>query len=228
MLRLLAVPMGITFLIVYALLDDSQRQIVYGATPPNVTEFDWAPLLVPISTAMLVWPWIAVSFHRFMLRCEPVGVMPGFHWGLIGRYLGMGLLIGVIVMLAAGPVAMFGTITLRNLGGDAALYLSAGFLLLLGAVTFYFVMRLTSGLPGLAVGDAAAFEKAWRATSNRKLTILLLVLIPFGAFFLLDLLINILGIPVLAYVMTDWFSALLNLSILTTLWGHLVEGRELR
>lgn len=168
--------------------------------------------------------WIFVSWHRFILLEEyPTGWIPEFRFDRIMAYFGRGLLIGVIMMAMWIPVMM------------AVMFAgSLGVLIMLGAMFFSVVLvyRLVAILPAAAIGRSLTVGQAWEATRGASGTILVLVFVIFLAQFLLQLVTGLsmmvfppLGIAFQLFVAL--VMSLVNVSILTTFYGHYVEGREI-
>lgn len=145
-------------------------------------------------------------------------------------YLGRALLVGLVQLLAAVPVTLM-VGALAALGGGGALIISLA--TLLGGVIFSWIgLRISLILPAAAVAAPMTIPDSWEATGRFNGPILGLALIVV----LLNLALSTLALPLLGlagglaiafqtalYVV----EGLIFISILTTLYGHLVEGRAL-
>ena len=102
-----------------------------------------------------------------------------------------------------------------------------------GVVLTALMLRLLTALPGASVRHPRPFGAAWAATKGRVPTFLLLAVVVVVGQTLLPHAISIVAtmsitLAVLLYVLLSWLAALIMLSLITTLWGHFVEGRALR
>ena len=186
--------------------------------------------LVPV--LLFVVSWVAVAWHRFILLEEYPGLLPSLADRPIWPYAGRSLLYGIVVLLAALPLiflVMGLAMPLMMAGSGLASILI--FVAITGFMT-YLWLRIAIALPSVAVGQPITMADAWRASKGMSGTI-------FGVAFLL------MGINGLASVLTAQFSAVLPLvgflldvalqwtvlmlgvSVLTTFYGHLIEGRDL-
>ncbi|KIC40385.1 membrane protein [Ruegeria sp. ANG-R] len=181
-----------------------------------------------MTVLLIIAFWIIVSWHRFVLLEEyPSGVVPEFRVDRILAYFGrilLFVLLGVIILL---PVSF----VIGAVAGASALlgiFIWLGLVVLL-SVGFY---RLSPILPGAAIGKPLTFSQAWAATSGGSGAIVVLVVL--SALF--QLLIQFLAgmfvvIPVVGPVLVIFAGMLIlpliNVSILTTIYGVFIEKREL-
>ena len=189
-------------------------------------------LLVTIATSV----WIAVAWHRFVLKNEvPSGFVPPIHadrmLGYFLRALGIGL-ICIVLFLLLGFVA--------GLIGGAIAYATGSILVtsIFVAVIVYFPIfvvtyRLSTSLPAPAVADGAGpFMAGWEATKGDTGTFIVLSVISAAILFANGFLSLYVfgGSMVLFLIWTlvfNWLATMVGLSILTTLYSHYVEKREL-
>jgi hypothetical protein len=91
--------------------------------------------------------------------------------------------------------------------------------------------RLSTILPAAAIGKPLTLKAAWAGTEGSSVTILILVLILGAAQFALQLLLGLLllapVIGVVLMVLGTVVSGLVNISVLTTLYGYYIEKRAL-
>ena len=186
-------------------------------------------VLAAILIAWMLLAWIAVRWHRYVLLEEGSGWIPPWSAGLVGRYMLQTFLIGLVVAVGA----MGATLILLLIAGavDAWRFLV---LLAVQLVAAWVGLRLSISLPAVALGERMTLGEAWARTRPAAGAIAALT----GLLFALNLgmsalvsLATIAGQPaMLATILSlplDWALALLLVAILTTLYGHLVEGREL-
>lgn len=172
--------------------------------------------------------WIAVGWHRYVLNEEyPTGWLPRWHGSEMLAYLGRSLMIGILIVLAAVAaglvVALLGTLS-SALG-------SLGLLGLIGLAGYLF-FRLGVMLPAAAIGTRMTLAEAWAATRDDGGAVLVLAAIVIGASLLIQAPAFIgadAGSPLtLVYTLvTGWFVTVVGISVLTTLYGHYVEGRAI-
>ena len=146
--------------------------------------------------------------------------------GAFFRIIPLGMVLGFATVLVFIIPAQF--------MNDGSVSTDDGTLLgfLMGTVLSFFSLRLSLVLPAAAVGEFMRVPESWEATKGQAkpifvaalfiglLTIVpdLLRMTPLGSFldgFLYD-------------VISQWFLLMLGVSILTTMYGHYVEKRELR
>ncbi len=185
-------------------------------------------MLVPISIILylLMASWMAVSWHRYILVEEKLGVVPTFDFGTVTAYAGKSLLIGLIIMAVVVAVSF---ILLPALGFTFGLFLYA---FVIGIGVSFLVFRLSICLPARAIGEKMGIAESWSKTSDMSGAIFQAAL--FIA--LINTVINVvsgaLGVymPIVAEglsMLGTWIMTLVGISILTTLYGIIVEGRQL-
>ena len=99
------------------------------------------------------------------------------------------------------------------------------------AVATYLFYRLCPVLPSAAIGQPMTFGEAWKATANNGGAIAVLVVL----LLLLSLVVqlpNQIGgadsvIGIIYSLVVGWFMMLVGSSVLTTFYGHFVEGRTI-
>lgn len=194
-----------------------------------VTWHDLLSLGVSLFTSL----WIAVAWHRYILRNEmPRGLVPPVKgaaiWAYFLRSLGYGLML-VALGLALGFVMAMVAGILRLQSFAALLLVSALVVYLpVGVVAF----RLMTALPAAALEVPADFMSGWRATEGRAGPILGMTVIFVTANFAVGLIreqvFADLHILVLGWdAIVGWFFTMVGASILTTLYGHYIERRRL-
>ena len=180
---------------------------------------------------VLVYLWVAVAWHRFALLEEvPNGPVPPLHPKRLMNYLVSSIVIGLFTLAAVFLAnIVLGTLLLPLVG-------SAGVLPALFAATSFFVgmivfYRLAPVLPARAVDAPMSYGDAMRATSGHVRTIVILALLSAGLSFVLQLPVAVEGtrgvVTVVYEFVVGWIGLMLGAGVLTTLYGHLVEGRPL-
>lgn len=235
-LQVSAVPYVLQALLAFAILGP---QVLTGQrTTFEVGEMTggqlWQMLaFVPIIVVPMIW--VAVAWHRFVLKGEmPHGLVPAFNAGRIWGYFLRSLAIICVMLpllIALGLVgglvsSSFLTPDGSNLAAAASMFLI--FVFPITAVSY----RFSTALPATALEKAGEFWAGWDATKGEFATISVMTLISTAAFFLVsEAGIRLFGGSApLAFIwefVWGWFSMMIGLSILTTLYGHYIEGRPL-
>ena len=186
------------------------------------------------AASLVVTSWIAVGWHRHALRGErPARVAPLWHGGLVAAYVWKAMVIGLLMRaVAAVPLFLVSALLVGALGASglaAAMPVLTG---LIGIPAIWLLLRLSLGLPAVAVGEKLSIAGSWRATGPVQAN----VLIPAAAIGLLEAATGAaqIGLAEVSPRLAAWFSIpvgwgllMLSVAVLTTLYGHLIEGREL-
>ena len=191
--------------------------------------------LVLLILFVFVAAWVAVSWHRFILLEEYSGIIPAISgrpiWPYIGRSFVYGLFIGLVALILGFAVGIVTAILFAvspSLGSIGAIGLG----LLLGVVLSLLWFRIGVALPAIAVGKPITMREALDATAKIKGTILSIVVTIVVVSMIAGVAVQgiyginaILGIAVDIFV--QWLTLMVGVSILTTLYGHVIEGRPL-
>lgn len=198
-----------------------------GATSVSV-------ILALLTLYVIVYVWVAVGWHRYVL----LSIEPGPAWPLwsgakiwayvvaVLRLIPLSLLLGLIAgIIFSIPAAIFNNGSVSTNDGTVL-----GFLL--GVTISYIAMRLSLVLPAAAIGEFMRVPDAWAKTKSFSKPIFVAalcvgVLTAIPNLLLLTPLAPILG-SVMYSLVAQWFILMLGISMLTALYGHIVEGRELR
>jgi hypothetical protein len=226
-LKISALPMAVLFGLIVAV-------VIVGQGAPMAMI-----MLIPVVVlGFYLFGLIAVAWHRYVLLEEhPEGWWPKPLGGGAWRYIGRLVLIGLIIGLPIGIVAMAvvaGTMDPNAISPNMGP--AIGVIVVLGLIGGWIGYRLSIILPAVAVDQTMSMGESWKVT-KAKAGGIFLVMILIGVFqFLLDLPGAIVAeaggdagtmFYGLYSVVTGWFNAMLGLSILTTMYGSLVEEREL-
>lgn len=185
-------------------------------------------VLVTSILAIVASLWIAVAWHRFVLTGEvPDSAVPPWHGGLILAYLGRSIMIALLVAVAlvAALIPMSAVMTMAPGTGLPLL------LILLGLAVYLF-FRFGVLLPAGAIERKMTLREAWAATGKDNNAMFVLTLIVVGMVVAVQLpamlnpdpqsLVNL-----IYSVVVGWFATMIGISILTTLYGVFVEGRDI-
>lgn len=206
-----------------------------------VTEFSPFLSLLPLlllPMVLFVTSWVAVSWHRFILREEYTALLPAINDRPIWPYAGKAILLGLIIGLIAIPVLfLLGSIAMVPMaasGGHQGSVPIFAFVIFAIAMIGLSVIALRMGvaLVGTAVGKPMKFGEAFQATGKIGGVIIgvsiLMVLINTVPGFIIGYLFF--SVPIVGFVLNialNWLTMMLGISILTTLYGHVIEDRPL-
>ncbi len=188
----------------------------------------WLGQLAYIIISVIVTLWIAVAWHRYVLMEEyPEGWVPRLHSGPMTSYFLSSILIGLLIFGVVLVVSLLVGLIAFGLGPSGAFLLG----LVAMAVGTYIFYRLCAVLPAAAVGRTMRFGEAWEATRGSGGTIAVLVLLVVVASIIIQMPTtlgsgsSIFGI--IYSLIVNWLSMLIGVSVLTTFYGHYVEGRPI-
>lgn len=206
--------------------------IVFGHFTPEplglqrAQEYDAAYVLgafLLVAIFISVNLWIMVGWHRYILLAEaPNGYFANWHGRQNFDYFVKGILIMLILLI---PLFAFG-IVIALFGGVFAFL----FLLIFGVIFTFLYIRISLVLPAAALGVPMKIGESWAVTKDASMTILGLAVMSVGlgiVMGLFDQLIGDQGIMTFVALFLNAAIGLLSVSIITTLYGVLVEGREL-
>lgn len=192
-------------------------------------------ILAGLVFTMFVASWVAVAWHRFILLEEYSGYLPATAERPIWGYVGKSALLAVILAVAAIPLSFivgFMTAGFLNASGQIPTPVAVIAGLALGTVMGFLWFRMAICLPAKAIGKDMTFGQAWSATARLSGTIfgmtVIIVALNIGVGVILGALFG--GIPLISTVFEiaiNWLSTMVGICVLTTLYGHLVEGRPL-
>ncbi|MCP5081431.1 MAG: hypothetical protein GY948_07005 [Alphaproteobacteria bacterium] len=200
----------------------------------------------------LAFPAFAISWHRFILRDQAAGrpVVLDWNWPLMS-YLVRSIGISFIIVLALMPLFIFlmvfspSSLTdVPRAGAMLPVYFVAS------AGLYYVTLRLSMLLPAIALEERNntleqnqsphTFKWAWQATKPRASSILVVAVILTTFSFLVEGVTGFLvedrytpGGGMVAYVgyaiyaAVNWCWFMLNLSVLTTLYGYTCLNKPL-
>ena len=173
--------------------------------------------------------WIAVLWHRFILLAQiPEMVVPPLYFDMIMRYLGktiqlalmlvvFGVLFGMLLGVAIGPFL-----------GPFGLSIP---LILLG-VLLYLSYRLGLVFPAIALSESMPFSVSWQNTKSASGAIAQLAVIAVVFAIIIQIPSNMNNdstsiINLIYSYVVGWIAMMIGISVLTTLYGIYIEGREI-
>lgn len=194
-----------------------------------------AAILIALVVLMFVSSWVAVGWHRYVLLEEYPGLLPGLAGRPVGAYLGRMILLTVVLVLCAIPISIVVGLLMSPflIAGSSAFAGVFGALVgvAMAAVFSWLWLRLGLILPAIALGKPMTLRMSWSATAPVSGAILVATLIVMAINFAVSLLLGPVfggGAPgVVLSLIVDWISIMVGISMLTTIYGHIVEGREI-
>lgn len=214
------------------ILGSAAVELFKGVNPEDMDYVYSQPQMV--SGALVVWLvavmsmlWIVVNWHRFVLLEEfPTGWVPPFRIGPVLGYLGRVILLGLLALLLMIPVGMVAAM-LMVIPVLGVIAFGAAYVFL--AIAIYRVIVI---LPACAVEKPISLGAAFNATKGANFDIFILMIVSFGANILLQLVILAFvaifpPLGVLVSIPVALALALVNVSVLTTFYGHYIEGRPI-
>lgn len=194
-----------------------------------------ARLLLAMVLQLVLWLWLVVGWHRYVLLNEQPGVVPVLRPDRMLGYFGFSFLIGLMLIPVALGLGLVMSLVLGTFFGGAAgnmpLLLTAT-VLVVYLPTAVIAMRLSVTLPGAALEGGVPLMTGWNATQGQTGTIAGLVLICIAIVIGLEWVI-LQALPMtgpagfVVMVVLQWAYLMVGASILTTLYGHFVERRAL-
>ncbi len=183
-------------------------------------------VILVIITIMVTYAWAAVGWHRYVLVEEyPTGYAAKWNGDFIKSYIGAAIRLGLAMIAIAFVVGFIIAFVGAILPLPAILFvLGIGFAV---ALTWC-AARLGLVLPSAALGTYMKLGESWAATERVSGSILLPVLVLPLAFAIMGVLLGV--IPIIGFILSlvlYWLQFLMNLALMTTLYGNLVEGRQL-
>jgi hypothetical protein len=228
------------YLVVFALVGQSgafmQLASGVGTLPEGAIGAVILATIGLIPFTLFVLAWIAVSWHRFILLEEYSGILPAVSGRPIWPYVGRSILYGLLIGLLAVPLAFLAEIITSPFLSSASpsgLPLPAVLMFVAVTAVLSFVwFRIGLALPSVAVGKPIAMGAAWSASREMSGTIFGVAVLLMVINGIATLLVNQLNgispfIGVIVDLAVQWTILMLGVSILTTLYGHLIEKRPL-
>lgn len=176
--------------------------------------------------------WVAVAWHRFVLLEERGGIVPTFHGRQMVSYFLVFLFITIALFVIGFSLGFCLGFLIALLGGTSTVFMPVLMIVLFIAFLWIFY-RLSPMLPAAALGQRIGPKTAWNATAPISVSvlwaaILLIIFMVVGgaaAVFIVMQVSALIGILTLGVV--QWAATMAGISILTTIYGVAVEGREI-
>ncbi|MCT4685421.1 MAG: hypothetical protein N4A39_16995 [Roseicyclus sp.] len=198
-----------------------------------------------IVLVVVVYCWAAVAWHRYVLLEEfDGGFFPRWRGDRIASYFGRAFKVALVLILA-----MFGALILMLIVVSATQSPAVAIFFGIGLVfgVSWLATRIGLVLPAAALGERMTIGESWAVTRPVSSQILLpLIVIALVAGVIQQAILVVFGqtVPVETFGMVEvqrvlsvpgqivnglvsWLQLLVNLALMTTLYGNLVEGRQL-
>jgi len=231
-LRIALVPVliGVVLFVAFlgGLMSEAMHMDANGV--PTVDPALAGPLFLAAVVFIILELWVFVNWHRFVLLEEyPQGWIPPFRGGRILAYIGVSLILALVMGLVAAVV--IGMVVMMS----AAVFPPViAMILAIAAFVFVgvFLFRLLPMLPAAAIGERLSMSQSLQATRGTAGTAIML----FVVLILVQLLLQfIVGASMMVFAPLGFIFSLgaalvmtlVNVSILTTLYGHYVQGRPI-
>lgn len=188
-----------------------------------------ALLLLILPLVFVVIFWSVVSWHRFVLLEEyPTGWIPPFRFDRILSYFGHGLLLGLVALVLMVPVIALMAL-FASIGGEV---LSIIIVIPAYIALVVIMYRLIPILPAAAIGKPLKLMESFNATKGATGAIIVLLLVLFGVNLGVQLAVAALmaifpPLGILFSLAASLFLSIVNISVLTTFYGHYIEGRSI-
>ena len=192
--------------------------------------------------ALFVTAWVAVAWHRFILLEEYTKILPTVSGRPIWPYAGKAVLLGLIIIFIAVPLmyiigalglgAVFGPMNYASPTGQSSTFLALIIFAAVLVVMSVISLRLGIALVGTALGKPLGFGEAWAATKKVNgiifgVSVLLVLLNTVPGMVLSQLLIFAPVVISVLNIALSWLTMMLGISVLTTIYGHVIEERPL-
>lgn len=230
MFIILAVPFSIQ--IVFGILLVGSMG-AYSVTPWFAEFGSERVMLISGIAIVLTSVWIAVAWHRFILLSEqPDGYFSypngrrvnEYFWRMMLSFLGLIMVAGIfwVILLYAAEFVGFGADPTTRIA----------ILILPLILVVYLFLRMSPYLTAIAVGKTISIGEAWQATKGSGSAIIVILLVVGGYQVAVEALIfPLIGANmvtnILYDIVTSWIDMMIWITLLTTFYGHYVEGREL-
>lgn len=219
--------------------------VMLGLTGFEQSLGQFSIILIVLIASITLLIWGVVAWHRYILLEErPAGLIPAFNFRLIAGYYWRGILLGLVAIPFLMVLAFVGSIFLGVGGLEVDTSVSnlttpsnsiLVFQVFTWAITLILLVvltRLSLILPAYALDRPIGMAESWEETQGTIFAIFVLVICLTILQWLFDYSYQMIAdqqlLGALWRLATSLFLALLNVSILTTLYGVFIEKRELR
>jgi hypothetical protein len=212
---------------IVGILQISPARIAWELSTNSISGNTGLAVLLLLLLYIFVSAWIAVAWHRFILLEDYPGLLPAVSGRPIMPYIGKTLMLGLVMMLALIPALLVIGLLSAVFDPTSGLFSIIG----IGLMLYFSYMWLRFGLvlPATAVGRPMGVTESWRATAPHANAILgtgaLLIVINTGASVVSSVMPQ--TIALVLDLIVSWITLMIGTSVLTTLYGVIVERRTL-
>ena len=175
--------------------------------------------------------WVAIAWHRFVLAEENPSFLPQIPRKSLGGYVWRSFTLGLMMVVVAFPLSAMGGVvmTLTGLSGLILAELLVAFVV--ATALSYLWLRMAIVLPAVAMGRPLLLSQAWAAGAPYAGEILKAAAILVGLNLVITRMLELIAFPLwisaIAQLGLSWITIMAGTSILTTLYGVLIEKRSL-
>ncbi len=236
-LRLVLVPWAV---MTACQLGVEYASVGYFSGAPNLDEeLAWLPMVISplwymsaFVVVVICYMWIAVSWHRYVLKGEQPGpLLPKWQGGRLLDYFGKAILVWLPILPVLIAMLIFALVVFdADRIGATKSPGQLSFVLVFSVAISYLSLRLGLVLPAAAIGEKMKLGDAWRLTKpwgDVALTCAAVFAVLYVAIGILMEYFQHNNLLYLVFCILSDVVALLALSLLTTLYGVLVQGRSL-
>lgn len=208
---------------------DGFAAILAGAEPPPALGLAVIAALIAVIFASA---WVAIAWHRFVLAEETPSLLPPIPRSALGGYVWRSFTLGLMMVVIALPLSGMGgmVLTLTGLAGLILAELLVAFVV--ATALSYLWLRMAIVLPAVAMGRPLTLTQAWAAGAPHAAEILKAAAILVGLNLVITRMLELIAFPgwvdLIAQLGLSWITIMAGTSILTTLYGVLIEKRSLR
>ncbi len=212
---------------IVGILQISPARIAWELSTNSISGNTGLAVLLLFLLYVFVSAWIAVAWHRFILLEDYPGLLPGISGRPIMPYIGKTMLLGLVMILAMIPALIVIGLLSSVFDPTSGLFSIIG----IGLMLYFSYMWLRFGLvlPATAVARPMGVAEAWRATAPHANAILgtgaLLIVINTGASVVSSAMPQ--TVALVLDLVVSWITLMIGTSVLTTLYGVIVERRTL-
>jgi len=188
-------------------------------------------MIMAVVLAVIIFPWVAVAWHRFVLRGErPTGFLPGWSRGHTWGYIKKSLLVGVLSVALFALVIFVAFLVVPGARQAPGAPGGRALVAVVGLLVYYLILRFSLVLPAVALGEPAYFSRSWEETGQIKGAIIVAAITLGMANGLEGIAVRYIPFIPLAQVIDaiwGWAFTMVGISTLTTVYGYLFEERPL-
>jgi hypothetical protein len=204
------------------------------STDAGVTKLNPGSALLTLLATLLIicgFCWVAILWHRFMLLNEGSdNLVAKWNGSRIWSYFKYLFFIGLAVLvIAAIPYSIIIFMLSDVLINNPVVGLLFG--IIVSVIFYYLSLRFGLVLPSVALDKPVTLGDSFSETESCKGAILVASVLLVGLSIVVGQLIQISGVNQYTFqlpsFLTNWFFTMTGISILTTLYGFLIEKRGL-